>query len=118
MKDIARPDIKPAFAERNVPVALATDENYLPYLKVTINSAIASSPGSNLDIIVLHAGITEDAIRTFVAGYAGAGHATVRFVDVSEELKTSGLSDYIAGVSVKNVWRQPKISVNDVITPH
>ncbi|MBQ8124643.1 MAG: glycosyltransferase [Kiritimatiellae bacterium] len=94
MKDIARPDIKPAFAERNIPVALATDENYLPYLKVTINSAIASSPGSNLDIIVLHAGIPEDAILDFTARYAGTGNASVRFVDISEELETSGLSDY------------------------
>ncbi len=94
MKDVARPDIQPAFAERNVPVALATDENYLPYLKVTINLAIASSPGSNLDIIVLHAGIPEDAIRTFTAGYASVGNASVRFVDISDELETSGLSDY------------------------
>ena len=94
MKDIARPDIRPAFAERNVPVALATDENFLPYLKVAINSAIASSPGSNLDIIVLCAGLPEDAIRTFVAGYAGVGNASVRFVDISEELEASGLSDY------------------------
>ena len=94
MKDVARPDVKPAFAERNVPVALATDENYLLYLKVTINSAIASSPGSNLDIIVLHAGIPEDAILDFTAGYAGVGNASVRFVDISGELETSGLSDY------------------------
>ncbi|MBR4523430.1 MAG: glycosyltransferase, partial [Kiritimatiellae bacterium] len=94
VEGIARPDIKPAFTERNVPVALATDENYLPYLKVTINSAIANSPGSNLDIIVLHAGIPEDAILDFTAGYAGAGHATVRFVDISDELVASGLSGY------------------------
>ena len=94
MNSIAHADISPAFAERNVPVALATDENYLSYLKVTINSAIASSPGSNLDIIVLHAGIPEDAIRTFTAGYASVGNASVRFVDISDELETSGLSDY------------------------
>ncbi|MBR3957682.1 MAG: glycosyltransferase [Kiritimatiellae bacterium] len=94
MKDIARPDIKPAFAERNVPIALATDENYLPYLKVAINSAIANSPGSNLDIIVLHAGIAEDAILDFTARYAGTGNASVRFVDISEELVASGLSGY------------------------
>lgn len=94
MKDIARADIKPAFVERNVPVALATDENYLPYLKVAINSAIARSPGSNLDIIVLHADIPEGAILDFTARYAGVGNASVRFVDISDELETSGLSDY------------------------
>ena len=94
MNSIAHADISPAFAERNIPVALATDENYLPYLKVTINSAIASSPGSNLDIIVLHAGIQEDAILDFTAGYASVGNASVRFVDISDELGKSGLSDY------------------------
>ena len=86
--------LKPAFAERNVPVALAADENYLPYLKVAINSAIASSPGSNLDIIVLHAGMPDDAIQTFTAQYAGHGNASIRFLDVSGALETSGLSDY------------------------
>jgi len=94
VKDIARPDVKPAFAERNVPVVLATDENFLPYLKVAVNSAIANAPGSNLDILVLCAGIQEEAIRTFVAGYAEVGRASVRFVDISEELEASGLSDY------------------------
>ena len=94
MKDVARVDVRPAFAGRNVPVALAADENYLPYLKVAINSAIDSSSGSNLDIIVLCAGVPEDAIRAFAAGYAGIGNASVRFVDVSDELEASGLSDY------------------------
>ena len=94
MKDVARPDIQPAFAERNVPVVLATDGNFLPYLKVAVNSAIANAPGSNLDILVLCAGIPEEAIRTFVAGYAGVGRASVRFVDISAEREASGLSDY------------------------
>lgn len=94
MKDVARPDIQPAFAERNVPVVLATDGNFLPYLKVAVNSAIANASGSNLDILVLCAGIPEEAIRTFVAGYAGVGRASVRFVDISAELEASGLSDY------------------------
>ena len=93
-KDIARADIKPTFAERNVPVVLATDENFLPYLKVAVNSAIANSTRSNLDIIVLCAGIPEDEIQTFAARYARVGNASVRFVDVSEELEASGLSDY------------------------
>ena len=94
MTDVARIDVRPAFAERNVPVALATDENYLPYLKVAINSAIANSSGSNLDIIVLHTGITEDAILDFTSRYAGTGNASVRFVDISDELVVSGLADY------------------------
>ena len=94
MSGITRLDVKPAFAEGNVPVALATDENYLPYLKVAINSAIARSPRSNLDIIVLHADIPEDAILDFTAGHAGVGNASVRFVDISDELVASGLADY------------------------
>ena len=63
MKDIARPDIKPAFAERNVPIVFATDEKYLPYVGVAVNSAIASSVRCNLDILILYAGIGDGAIR-------------------------------------------------------
>lgn len=47
MKNVARPDIKPAFAERNIPVALAADENHLPYAVVTINSLVANTKSGN-----------------------------------------------------------------------
>ena len=45
-------EIRPAFAERNIPVALATDENYLPYVKVLLRSIVANTKW-NLDFLIL-----------------------------------------------------------------
>ena len=94
MKDIARPDIQPAFAERNIPVVFATDENYLPYVKVAVNSAVANAASSNLDILILHSGIDDGSIRAFISRYAGIGNVSVRFVDLSDGLTGSRLADF------------------------
>jgi len=91
---LACPDIKPAFPERNVPVALATDAKYLPYVAVSINSLAAHSAGSNLDIIVLYSGIKDEEIQAFSARYAELSNVSVRFVDVSESVGGSVLADF------------------------
>ena len=88
------PQIRPAFAERNIPVVFSTDENYLPYVNVAINSAVANSAGSNLDVIVLHSGVSDVAIRAFAAQYAELSNVSVRFVDVSKKVGASALVDF------------------------
>ncbi|MCR5751561.1 MAG: glycosyltransferase [Kiritimatiellae bacterium] len=94
MKGIVGSDIKPAFSVRNVPVVLSTDENYLPYVKVAINSAVANATGSNLDFLILHSGICDEAIQSFIAKYAGLENVSVRFVDISGGLDGSKLADF------------------------
>ena len=117
MKDIARPDIKPAFAARNVPVVFATDANYLPYLKVTINSAIANAGGSNLDILVLHSGVDEGLIQAFISRYAGLANVSVRFVDMSDGLAGSRLSEFkqVARLPVSSCYR---LLIPDILTAY
>lgn len=115
MTDVARG--RPAFAERNVPVALATDENYLPYAKVVINSAIANSADSNLDFLILHSGIGDGAIQDFTARYAGLENVSVRFVDVSGSLGETKLADF------KQVDRLPvsafyRLLIPDILTAY
>jgi hypothetical protein len=51
-------DIRPAFAKRNIPIAVSTDENYLPYVKVLVNSIVASTKSGNPDILILNDGLT------------------------------------------------------------
>ena len=94
MKDIARPDIKPAFAERNIPVVFATDENYLPYVKVAVSSAVANAAGSNLDILILHSGMSDESIQALISRYARIESVSVRFVDMSDALTESRLADF------------------------
>ena len=111
MKDIARPDIKPAFAERNIPVVFATDENYLPYVKVAVSSAVANAAGSNLDILILHSGMSDESIQALISRYARIESVSVRFVDISGELEASGISDY------KQTGRLPMSSCYRLLLP-
>ena len=113
----ARPDIHPAFAERNVPVVLATDENYLPYLKVVVNSAVANAAGSNLDILVLHSGVDEGLIQAFISRYAGLANVSVRFVDMSDGLAGSRLSEFeqVDRLPVSSCYR---LLVPDILTAY
>jgi len=89
--DIALKDFKPAFAERNVPVAFSTDENYLPYLRVAINSIVANAKDANLDIIVLVNGMGADLQRGFLARFSGVRNLSIRFVDVGDAVKALDL---------------------------
>ena len=91
---IARPDLKPAFKERDISVAFSTDGNYLPYVKVAINSLVANTTGGNLDILVLHDGIPQEDRCAFLAGFEEKKNVSVRFVDVQDAVASTGLSEF------------------------
>lgn len=107
MKDIARADIKPAFAERNIPVALATDANYLPYVAVTINSLVANTKSGNLDVLVFHAGIGESSREDFLKGVRKDERVSVRFVDIGDEVKETAAGRFVqkTHLSVTTLFR-------------
>ena len=90
----ARPDIRPAFAERNIPVAFSTDANYLPYVAVTINSLVANTTSGNLDVFILHSGIPQKKRSTFLAGFKDKKKVAVRFIDVADAVAATGLSEF------------------------
>ena len=94
MTDVARPDIKPAFAERNIPIALSTDENYLPYVKVVVNSIISCTKSGNIDILILHNGIPPQEIDLFLVDFAGVQNASVRFVNIKKFVESTELSKF------------------------
>ena len=91
---IGHPEIRPAFGERNIPVALATDENYLPYLKVLVNSIVANAKSGNVDVIVLCGEIGRDALAAAERDFPSSDRLSVRFVDVSDAVEKSGLADF------------------------
>ena len=106
-KNIARPDIKPAFAERNVPVALATDETYLPYAAVTINSLVANTKSGNIDVLILHAGIREQARVEFFEKVRKCERLSVRFVDIGDSVIETVARNYVQHgyISVASLFR-------------
>ena len=47
--------VSPAFDKNNIPVVFATDNNFVPYLGVTIKSLVEnSSEENNYDIVILY----------------------------------------------------------------
>lgn len=52
--------VKPKFEKNNIPIVLASDENFVPYLGVTIKSIIEnSSVDNNYDIVILNTNIDQ-----------------------------------------------------------
>ena len=91
---IGHPEIRPAFGERNLPVVMAIDGNYIPYLRVVLRSILASTTSRNLDVIVLYVGIDRQRLDAVAEGFLGNPRMSIRFVDVSEAVAASGLTDF------------------------
>lgn len=69
-----------------IPIFFATDNNYLPFLAVTLESILEnSSRAYDYEIFVLHSGVDED-YREAIERYQREGFS-VSFVDVSKRLK-------------------------------
>jgi glycosyltransferase involved in cell wall biosynthesis len=81
-------DIKPAFAENNIPIVATTDENYLEYTKVLLRSIIATT-SCNIDFLIFHEGIAEEKRREFAECFSRQENLSVRFVDMAEHVKSS-----------------------------
>ena len=73
-----------AFADGNIPVVMNSDEGYLPYVMVTLDSMMANSKRGHLDVYILHDGMPQDVQDAFVSLSRGyEGRHSVRFVSVS-----------------------------------
>lgn len=82
--NIAQKSIEPAFTENNVAVFLSSDNNYVPYLSVTLASLIENSNKDfNYDLIILNEGITtsnKNILKNFVEKYP---NFSLRFFSMS-----------------------------------
>ena len=92
MNDIARPDIKPAFSVRNIPVVFSTDANYLPYVQVAVNSIAATIGDQNLDILILQDGIARQDQEGFLVDFRLRKGISIRFIDCSGIAASTALS--------------------------
>ena len=92
-------DIKPAFKKNNVAISFSSDDNYVPYLSVAIQSIIDNaSPKENYDIVVLKTNIArykEQKIQRMAINHK---NISIRFVDVSylaNKFKSSITSNFM-----------------------
>lgn len=75
--------------EDAIPIVMAADNHFAPYLDVMIHSVMANASKSRFyDVIILHRDITEETKIRMQRGLAGNENLSLRFVKVSEYFDT------------------------------
>ncbi len=76
------PELKPAFQNNNIALALAADDNYVPYLATVLTSIRENaSSENNYDILVMHKNISPSNQERIRRLFSGRENFSVRFVD-------------------------------------
>lgn len=84
MKTDPKEEIKPAFSKNNIPITLAANDFYSPYLATTITSIVKNaSSENNYDIIVMQRDISDDNKRRLQNIVSDKKNCSLRFVDIS-----------------------------------
>ena len=84
MKTEPKEDVKPAFTKNNIPITLAANDFYVPYLATTITSIVKNaSNGNNYDIIVMQRNFSDDSKRRLLNIISGKKNCSLRFIDIS-----------------------------------
>lgn len=88
------PDIRPAFERNNVPVVIAANDKYVPYVTVMLRSVVENSNAeNNYDFVVLHSSITPKHQKEIQKEFIDHSNFRIRFFEVaylysSVQLKT------------------------------
>ncbi len=102
-----REQMRRAERKKVIPIFYASDDNYLPYLAVSLDSLkINANLQYRYEIYILHAGVSE-AYEARIKKYADE-HFNVTFVDVREKLKEVcarlQLRDYYTGATYYRIF--------------
>lgn len=81
-------ETKVAFDMNRIPIVLACDDNYAPYLSVALTSIQRnSSEVYNYDVFVLNRNLTEGNKKRIIDQFSDVNNFSVRFLDVNEYIK-------------------------------
>lgn len=94
-KYCVQPVLKPAFMHNNIPVVFNSDDNYVKYLAVTIQSILNnSSPKNNYDIVILTENISEDNQILLLNSIKHFSNISIRFYDMNYYSKKFEVSKF------------------------
>lgn len=80
--------IKPAFDNNNIPVVFSADDNYAPYLGVTIQSVVLNSEETkNYDLLILDGNISHYHKSLITLIIKDKKNFSVRFIDINAYLQ-------------------------------
>ncbi len=104
---LSRSDIKPAFSQNNIPIVFGSDENYLPYLKVTLKSILSNTHDRNLDILIFHDSLTAEILDDFILSIPKQDNLSIRFVNIKNIIDTTSINSFEQKkhISVASIYR-------------
>ena len=78
------PELKPAFMEDNVAIALSANDTYTPYVATLLTSIRENaSTSKNYDILIMNKDISAISQKRLKAIFAGHDNFSLRFIDIS-----------------------------------
>ena len=84
--------INPSFQENLIPIVIAADNNYVPYVTVMLRSLIQNAnPKYNYDIIVLNSNISPDNQLALKSEFSINKNMSLRFINVGNLLTNRSL---------------------------
>lgn len=93
--DIALP-IEPVFNENFIPIVMATDKNYAPYLAVTLYSIVKNSTTDNkYDIIILEENLSDDIKEKYRLIVSDKKNISLRFYNMSFLMNSNGCDNLL-----------------------
>ncbi len=103
-------DINPAFSKKNIAVVFAADNNYAPYLGITIKSLIENKNSEyNYDLVVFDDGIQNRNKQLILRLAEGNSNVKIRFFDIhslipEDELALLQSREYLSRVSYYRIF--------------
>lgn len=80
-------ELMPANKENNIPIVLAINNNYVPYVSVMLHSIAAHmSQTSNYDIVIFNKDISSDNKQQLLNEFANFSNLSIRFYDITRYL--------------------------------
>ena len=85
--------IKPTFSNNNIPIVFSCDNNYAPYLAVTIQSIIEnSSSNNNYDIFILDENFNNTTKNKIFYQIKNKNNFNITFIPIKQYLNNIDLS--------------------------
>ncbi len=98
------PELKPAFSEHNIAIALAADDNYVPYLATTLTSIQENASNeNNYDILVMHTNISASNQERLQRVVGQKDNFSLRFIDFAR-YKTRFAKLFVRGHFTIETW--------------
>ena len=108
MDSIVTDELKPAFNNNNIPIAFASDNNYVKYLSVAIISLTDNmSKDYNYDIVILEDKIKDKSKLLLLEQVKDFKNVSLRFIDINRFFdKNNDVKFYVSGNYSRSVYNR------------